>query len=384
MSKQAVFAVIGAGGLAQSQHLPNLTRAPHARLKTVCDLRGAVATAMKEKYGLAHACTDYREVLADPEVDAVVVATRDDMHVPLTLAALEAGKHVYVEKPLAETAAECEKVVAAQRQAGKQVAVGFNRRFAPAYVQAKQILDAHGGAKNIYYRISDAYWMWGPGAGHPQRTRVIHEVCHVFDVLRYLTGSEPVSVYAVESRPDDELFTLRFANGCIAVIMSSGYAHLDMPKEYLEAVADIGVVTVNDFAELRAFGIADCEPVYRFPGHIHPDRDTLHRYLMAKEGAQTMLDVRRVAYETYCRLEELRKIGAETPEREELENYYTRHAPHTNYLVDKGWLPAIDHFAACVAAGETPRNAAARDGLRAAQIAAAAIASRESGTVTAI
>ncbi|MDH7571154.1 MAG: Gfo/Idh/MocA family oxidoreductase, partial [Armatimonadota bacterium] len=333
-------------------------------------------------YSIPCATTDHREVLADPEVQAVVIATRDDVHVPLTLEALAAGKHVYVEKPLAETPEGCDRVVAAQRESGKHVAVGFNRRLSPAYTLAREILDAHGGARNLYYRISDTYWIWG--ARYTPRTRVIHEVCHIFDILRFLTGSEPVSVYAVESRPDDELFTLKFANGTVATIMSSGYLHCDMPKEYLEAVAEKGALTVTDFVELRTFGFPDREPLYRFPGHVHPDRDHVQRYLFAKEGAEALLNVRRVAYEAWLRLEELRRTGAQTPERAELENYQSRHAPHINYMVDKGWLQAIDHFAYCIASGETPRNANAYDGLRAAQVTAAAIKSRDTGQVVAI
>lgn len=382
MSDIVTFGLIGAGGLAQSQHLPNLARAPHAHLKTICDLRESVAQAMQAKYAVPHACTDHREVLADPEIQAVVIATRDDVHVPLTLEALAAGKHVYVEKPLAETPEKCERVVAAQKEAGRHVAVGMNRRRAPAYLLAKEILDANGGARNLYYRISDAYWMWGRNL--PPRTRVVHELCHIFDILRFLTGSEPVSVYGVESRPDDEIFTLKFANGAVACVLSSGYVHFDLPKESLEAVAEKGAVTVLDFAELRTFGIPGREPVYRFAGHTHPDRDTVHRYLIARQGAQAVLDVRRTAYETYARLEEMRAQGIEGPERTELESYSQEHSPLINYMVDKGWLAAIDHFAQCIAEGTTPQTATAYDALRASQVTAAAIRSRRSGVPEAV
>src|SRR5512138_3338129 len=108
---QATFGIIGAGGIAQSQHLPNLTRAPHVRLKTVCDLRADVLHSMQAKYRVPHATTSHKELLADPEIQAVVIATREDAHAPLTIEALRAGKHVYVEKPLAETPEACAAVV---------------------------------------------------------------------------------------------------------------------------------------------------------------------------------------------------------------------------------------------------------------------------------
>ena len=127
--KQAVLGLIGAGYLANAQHLPNLMFTPHARLKTVCDLNGEAARAAAEKFHIPCVETDARKVFADPEIDGVVIVTREDQHAPLAIAALEAGKHVYVEKPLADTRENCRKVVDAETRTGKRVAVGFNRRY---------------------------------------------------------------------------------------------------------------------------------------------------------------------------------------------------------------------------------------------------------------
>lgn len=117
--QQAVFGIIGAGGIAQSQHLPNIMRAPHARLKTLCDVRADVLHEMQDKYNVPHAVEDYKALLADPGIDAVIVATREDMQALLTIEALGAGKHVYVEKPLATTPAEAARVAKAQEKSGK-------------------------------------------------------------------------------------------------------------------------------------------------------------------------------------------------------------------------------------------------------------------------
>jgi predicted dehydrogenase len=245
--ERVVFGLIGAGGIAQAQHLPNLARAPHTFLKTLCDVREETLERMQRKYTVPHATTDHRRLLSDPEIQAVVVATREDMQAPVTIEALRAGKHVYVEKPLAQTSEACDDVVAAQRESGRFVAVGFNRRFAPAYRKAREIVLAEGGARNLHYRISDEYWRWGKG--YPPGVRVIHEVCHIFDLLRWITDSEVASVYCVASRPDDEAIVLRFHSGCVASIMSSGYATMDLPKERLEVITEKGAVTVEDFVE---------------------------------------------------------------------------------------------------------------------------------------
>jgi len=376
--ERAVFGLIGAGGIAQSQHLPNLTRAPHVRLKALCDLRDDLLRAMQAKYAVPHATTDFRELLADPEIQAVVVATREDVQAPLAIEALRAGKHVYVEKPLASTSEECAAVVAAQREAGRFVAVGFNRRFAPAYRKAREFLWRDGGPKNIHYRIADEYWRWG--AGYPPGVRVIHELGHVFDALRWLTGSEVGSIYAVASRPDDEAYALTFGGGCIATVMSSGHATMDLPKERLEAISTRGGATVEDFAELRTYGYRDAPPVLRFAGHTHPDREYTHKYLLEKGGADALYALRRLGWELRDAVEHP-PAGAPAPDAAERERYVRDRSPHWNYMVDKGWLPAMDHFAECVLSGARPENASAEDAWRASLLSHAAIRSRDTGEV---
>jgi len=375
---QAVFGVIGVGGIAQSQHLPNLTRAPHVKLKTVCDLREDVLKQMQEKYGVPHAETDYGKLLADPEIDAVVVATREDMQAPLAIEALRAGKHVYVEKPLADTPEAVAAVVAAQQESGKFAAVGFNRRMAPAYRRAKEIVCADGGARNVHYRISDEYWNWG--RNNPPGVRVIHEVCHIFDILRWFTDSDPVSIYCVESRPDDEIFVLKFASGCVASVMSSGYVTMDLPKEHVAIVSELGAVVVEEYVECRTYGYADRDHAYRFAGHSHPDRDATHKYLFEQGGAAALHALRRMGWEQRARWQATGEDGASL-DAAELRNFMTVRAPHWNYMVDKGWLAAIDHFAECVLTGARPETACAADGLWSARMSAAAIESRGTGEV---
>lgn len=379
MTDKVVFALIGAGGIAQSQHLPNLSRSDCIELRTLCDLRPEVLGEQQRKYQILQATTQYRAVLSDPAIEAVVIATREEAHASLAIESLRAGKHVYVEKPLAQTPAECEQVVLAQRETGRLLAVGHNRRMAPAYQLAKRLLAQHGGARNIHYRISDTYWIWGKN--YPPGMRIVHEVCHVFDILRYLVGSPVVSVYCVASRPDDEAITLTFGNGCVATIMSCGYAHHDMPKESLEIMAELGGLIVTDYAELETFGLKGAQVRYYFAGHTHPDRDEVHQKLLALQGARGLKDLRRAYYLAGERLEELRREQVQTAERREFENYMGHHAPHINYMVDKGWRAAIDHFSGCIRGGALTELATANDAWQASRITEAAIRSRESGEV---
>ena len=377
MKAKAVFGLIGTGGISQTQHLPNLSRAAHVRLKTVCDLDSGRLYEQQRAFEVPHATTDYRTVLADPEIDAVVIATSPSNHARLALDAINAGKHVYVEKPLAPTVEECRPVVEAWRASDSMVVVGLNRRMAPSTEQAIRILAAHGGPFNIHYRIADAYWEWG--MDNPPGQRVLHELCHIFDLLRYLTHSEATSVYCVESRPDDEAILLKFDSGCVATIMSTGNVEYDMPKESLEVIVDRGGFIVTDFVELRTFGLDDFEPVYRFPGHVRPGRDDFHAQLFAAYGADAMTILRRLRRHQAARLSEMKRRNPAPPAQQALERYIDEYAANVNYMMDKGWLHAMEHFAVSILKGRLARLATPEDGLRAAVITEACIRSRSLG-----
>ncbi|MDD3954629.1 MAG: Gfo/Idh/MocA family oxidoreductase [Lentisphaeria bacterium] len=361
--KKARLAVIGTGGLAQSQHLPNIQRSERAELSALCDLNSELLQSLGQQYQVVKRSTNYRELLADPDIDGVVIATREDTHVPLTIEALQAGKHVYVEKPLAETPEECSKVVEARRASGKCVIVGMNRRCAPAYAMARQLLLDNGGARNLFYRIADTYSIsWGLRFG--QGNRMLHELCHIFDILRFFADSEVTEVYCRSQRDDDESILLTFQSGCTACILSSGYASYAVPKEHFEAVAEAGMLIVEEFVELRSFGLPHTPDLVKFfPGHSHPDHDQQHVQLFAEQGYPALLDFRR----------ELAAKMADTalPEtdREKL--------PLLNYAVDKGWQAAIDHFADIILSGTKQYAASEIDGLRASEITTAAIQSRQ-------
>ena len=304
MEKKARLAVIGAGALAQHQHLPNIVRSKSAELALICDTNQDVLAALEKVYPGTAMTGDCSEVFRNPEIDGVVIATREDTHVPLTLDALRAGKHVYVEKPLAENPADCQAVVAAKRAAGRCVVVGMNRRCAPAYRLARELLDANGGARNLHYRIADAYsTTWGRrfGAGN----RIVHELCHVFDVLRFLANSEVTEVLCRSGRPDDESILLVFRSGATATMLSSGHVSEETPKEHLDAVAGYGMLAVEEFVELRTFGMRGLPDGCRyFAGHCHPQHGSDHVEEFARRGvdmfipktfATTAEDARRIA-----------------------------------------------------------------------------------------
>ncbi len=368
--KKTRLAVIGAGGLAQSQHIPNIYKSNVADLAALCDLRSDVLAHLGAEYSVAQLETDYRKILAADDIDGVVIATREDSHVPLTLEALAAGKHVYVEKPLAETAEDCERVLEAQRASGLYVAVGMNRRCAPAYRYTRELLRKNGGARNMFYRITDTYsFGWGKRFG--TGNRMIHELCHIFDVLRFFAESEVAEVHCCSGRPDDESLLLAFESGVTATILSSGYASLQTPKEHFEAITACGTVVVEEFVEVRNFGLQSSDPVEKFfPGHFHPFRERDHVSEFAQRGYPALIQFRNRAAAQTARLAQL---SPEAPDYQTLKN----NVALINYAVDKGWQAAIDNFAETIRTGGEQFSATAVDGLRAAEITQAALLSRE-------
>ncbi len=381
MLQKVKLAVIGCGGLAQSQHLPNLFKIDNAELVVICDMFQKNLDKVGDYYGIERRELDYREVLADPEIDGVLIVTREDSHVALTLEALAASKHVYVEKPLAETADECAKVVEAQKKAEKIVAVGMNRRMAPAYKYAKKILLNKGGAKNMFYRIADSYSIdWGKVFGPGQR--IIHEVCHIFDILRFFADSEVKSVYCAASRPDDETIVLQFESGAVATVMSSGYVNSDMPKEHFEAIADTGSLIVDDFAEVVQYSLDENEPDTKtFAGHSHPMHDQIHEYLVEELGVEGMKAVRRVSWRVLGKIKKLEEENkTDIAEYRKLKDFEEK-MPLRNYFINKGWRDAVEDFAEAILTKRDFAGAKVIDAFQAAKITEAAIKSRDTGKI---
>lgn len=151
------FAIIGCGWIAESKHIPGITRNPDARITALCDIVPEKARRLKEQFALTDAkiYTDYREMLRDPEIDIVHVATPNPLHCEMTVAAFEAGKHVLTEKPLGLNRAECERMIAAAKKAGKKFTVGFNWRYRPEAQYMKRVVES-GALGEIYFAKAHA------------------------------------------------------------------------------------------------------------------------------------------------------------------------------------------------------------------------------------
>jgi predicted dehydrogenase/threonine dehydrogenase-like Zn-dependent dehydrogenase len=250
------IALTGAGNLARWAHLPSLKRIPNVSLHCVHSASGARGNTYARRFGASYFSSDYREILEDPAVDVVMVLSRNQHHFSQAFEALMAGKHVFVEKPMALTEAECRELYNAVVISGNQLTVGFNRRFAPMYKQLKGTLSKRNGPAVINCRISSpgisgTYWMADPSIGGA----IIGEAVHFVDLMYWLLESEPthVSAYCLPTGRMDPIgennlvANFRFADGSIGTLNYSTIGSKKAPGERVEVFANGVTSIVQDF-----------------------------------------------------------------------------------------------------------------------------------------
>lgn len=252
--------LIGAGAFARSVLVPAISAAGFDRLVSVSSASGLSAVRLAERAGFERAVADADAVIDDPEVDVVVIATRHDTHADLVTRSLLAGKHVFCEKPLALTEEELDGVEDAWRSSGCQLWVGFNRRYAPAVVEARSRLGAAGPVV-IDYRVNagpvpSGHWY----ADRRQGGRLLGEVCHFVDTCAALAGSPVVgtSAFVAPNREgltgSDVVVALRMTNGSLATITYASGGSTATPKERVEILGGGHTYLIDDFRSLVGDG----------------------------------------------------------------------------------------------------------------------------------
>ncbi len=233
--------VIGAGNYAQGVLLPQFRANADVTLHTVCTATGVNAKKTQEKFGFAGCTTDWQQVIGDKSINAVLIATRHDMHAKITAAALRAGKTVFCEKPLCLREEELDEILKASNT---RLMVGFNRRFAPF---AKPLT----GPLVMRYRVSvtplpKEHWINDPEIGGG---RVLGEVCHFVDFLHFMARSRPVSVFAQGFGAENVQVSIRFADGSVGAIDYFSVADASLSKEHFEIFGGGKHVIADDFRD---------------------------------------------------------------------------------------------------------------------------------------
>jgi predicted dehydrogenase/threonine dehydrogenase-like Zn-dependent dehydrogenase len=257
--------VLGAGSFAQSTLLPALKAVSGVSLVGVCNATGPRSRSAAEKFGFSYCSNSETELLQDPQIKAVVIATRHNLHASQSLAALRAGKAVFCEKPLCLNEDELAELVRAASTGGSAehnapfLMVGFNRRFAPMAVQLKQFLAQIHEPVAIHYRVNAGYipadhWVNDPEQGGG---RILGEGCHFVDFLCFLADACPIEVQAQsvgnpgQYSADNVIATLKFANGTLGTISYLANGDKSASKERVEVFGGGSVAVLEDFRRLE-------------------------------------------------------------------------------------------------------------------------------------
>jgi len=261
---KGVIGIIGAGNFTSAVILPAL-KASGAQLKMIASANGLNGTLLAKKYGIAASTTDYQQILADPAVDLVMITTRHNQHARLTVEALKAHKHVFVEKPLAIYEDELEPILDAYQQADRTVLVGFNRRFSPHSQKMKTLLGGESAGDiptNVVATMNVGFipansWVHDRGVGGG---RILGEACHYVDLITFLTGSRVVAVCmnAMGQQPtemaDSASLLLRYENGSTGVINYFANGSKSYAKERVEVYSQERTLILDNFRTLKGYG----------------------------------------------------------------------------------------------------------------------------------
>lgn len=252
---------IGAGAFAQTHLLPHLHRSTTVKLVGVCNAHGSSADVAVKQFGFSYLCTDDQRILNDADINTVFIAARHDLHASTAMAALNAGKNVFVEKPLALNEAELTQLISAQSASKGILLVGFNRRFSPAVNVVKQFLADVREPKVVEYRVNAGFiakdhWAQDPDEGGG---RIVGEVCHFIDTIQYLTDAQPVSVFAqciggtqdTKTNADNVAITISMSDGSVGVITYLANGDRSVPKENIVVSGGGKTAVMNNFQSVE-------------------------------------------------------------------------------------------------------------------------------------
>lgn len=261
VGRKGVVGIIGAGNFTKMTLLPAMKE---ASIKYIASANGLSGTALAKKHTIAISTTDYKEVLKDEEVDLVMITTRHNQHTRLVLEALNAGKHVFVEKPLAifeeELLQLSESLNSHSNELSKSITVGFNRRFSPHTLKMKALLG--NAPMNVIATMNAGFipansWVHDRAVGGG---RILGEACHFIDLITFLTGSRVIAVCmnAMGTTPtettDNASILLRYENGSTGVINYFSNGHKSYSKERIEVYSQERTLILDNFRTLEGFG----------------------------------------------------------------------------------------------------------------------------------
>lgn len=259
--QKGIIGIIGAGNFTASTILPALSKL-NASVKSIASSKGLSGTILAKKFKIPHSTTDYNNILNDKEIDAVIITTRHNAHALQVIETIGAGKHVFVEKPLALTLEDLDKIDRIIKNSTKTLTVGFNRRFSPFSVDAKKQLGDSNTPVNVICTMNAGFipadvWVQDMEVGGG---RIIGEACHLIDLITFFTGSlvESVIMNSYGSNPtentDNASILLKYKNGSNGVINYFSNGSKAYSKERIEIYSQNKTIVIDNFRKSHYYG----------------------------------------------------------------------------------------------------------------------------------
>ena len=260
VSSKKGIGIVGAGNYTKMTMLPILKKAG-APLRIIASNSGVSGTFLARKYDISKSTSDYKQVISAPDVGMVIITTRHNQHASMSIEALNAGKDVFVEKPIALSPSELLGIEKALLDSGKSISVGFNRRFSPFSVRIKQILGSNPSPISVIATMNAGFipadsWVHDLNQGGG---RILGEACHFVDLISYFTDSEVESVFmsALGKNPDQKTdiasIHLKYANGSLGVINYFSNGSKAYSKERIEVYSSGKTLVLDNFRKLEGF-----------------------------------------------------------------------------------------------------------------------------------
>ena len=385
--KKARIGFIGAGRFISANHLLTAKHSKIMEIAAIADLDQTLLDKHAAAMPVGYTTTDYHRLLQDPEIDIIVIGTKQDLHAKMIVEALDAGKWVFCEKPMAETEEETKAVLDAEKRNKGRLAIGFNRRFAPAYLKTRELMMNVPRPWFVNYRLMyPAPDKARAGNFYSKLSRILYEGCHVLDYVSFLLNAKPQILYMTGDEYNNNVCVLSYADGSQVSFMCGALGSFLCGKEYMEVFGRYVAITVSDFTDMRVRGIS-CEFDRLYAPHMNEHAEDVQRWgydFYEEYKSVEMQQYAKFYKETYdMDLELVRRPHTTAPKTDDI--HFEQQNPELwSFQPDKGWIGSFEHFAQAFLDGKEPLNADGAAGKLTTDMALALLESLHTGRPVAL
>ncbi|MFI4912335.1 MAG: Gfo/Idh/MocA family protein [Sedimentisphaeraceae bacterium JB056] len=361
--RKAKIGIIGAGHFVRGHHLETARKSDLMEIRAVADIIPERLNKFTEIAPIGYTTFDYKKLLDDEEIDIVIIGTKQDLHAKMIVESLDAGKWVYCEKPMSQNEEESQMVLDAEKRNPGKLAIGFNRRFSPAIQKIRQLMANEKRPWYIdYILMSPALDYNKPGSYYANQPRILYEGCHILDLLCWMLGTAPSSVY-MTGNIHNNCCIIGFDDGSQVSFTCGSTGSWCLYKEMMHIFCDYKSIAMTDFIDLKIRG---------FKGEfdkVYPPFEEEYKQDVLKYGYdywEALTNKRAIEYkdEKYSTEKYYKQYGIYTekikrpvPIPKEPVDYGFSDPEFLVLHPDKGWKNALEHFVECFITNQEPENA---------------------------